>query len=68
MGARLFAPGPRSTRVGCIVMAGHDFPEVVLQQFKNWGLNLVIHEVPDKPSTRGLLKYIDSDFGRRSAI
>lgn len=68
MGARLFAPGSRSTRVGCIVMAGRDFPEVVLRQIKRWGLNTVVHEMPDRPSTRGLLQYTDSDFGRRSAV
>lgn len=68
MGARLFAPGSQSTSVGCIVMAGHDFPEVVLRQIRSWNLNLVVHEVLDKPSTRGLLKYTDLDFGRRSDV
>ncbi|KAK7757440.1 hypothetical protein SLS62_000455 [Diatrype stigma] len=68
MGARLFALGPESKSVGCIVMAGHDFPEVVLQQIRSWDLDLVVHEVLDKTSTRGLLKYGDLDFGRSADV
>lgn len=55
-----------SHSVGCVILAGGDFPEHVLSRFQGLGLDLVLHKRPDANSTRGLLRYLDSNFGSRS--
>ncbi|RYP42608.1 hypothetical protein DL767_000132 [Monosporascus sp. MG133] len=66
LGARLFNPGLRSTAVGCLILAGNDFPEVILRSLQSWKMRLRVHKVEDKPSTRGLLVYKDTVFGKKS--
>ncbi|KAI1142861.1 Ribokinase-like protein [Hypoxylon sp. FL0543] len=65
-GSRLFETGMRSARVGCVVLAGCDFPENLLRRLQSWGITLAVHEMSGKPSTRGLLEYEDDAFGRKS--
>lgn len=68
LGARLVAGTERSREVGCLIMAGDDFPEATLAQFESWGVDLVVSRKPGRQSTRGLLTYEDREFGRKSII
>lgn len=68
LGARLVAGKERSHEVGCIIMAGGDFPESTLAQFESWGLDLVVSRKPGRLSTRGLLVYQDRVFGCKSIL
>ncbi|KAK7711812.1 hypothetical protein SLS64_005080 [Diaporthe eres] len=63
LGARLVAGKDRSYEVGCLIMAGDDFPETTLAQFESWGVDLVVSRKPGRQSTRGLLVYEDREFG-----
>lgn len=64
MGARLATGADDSKSVACIILTGNDFPRAVLEEFKKWNLTLVARNVPDAKSTRGLLEYLDAEFGR----
>lgn len=66
LGSRLFHPGAQSYRVGCLVLAGKDFPEAVRQQLIACNMNLVYKTSEDKLSTRGLLEYADDAFGAKT--
>lgn len=66
LGARLVAGTERSHEVGCVLMAGNDFPKTTLAKFESWGLDLVVLRKPGRQSTRGLLVYEDMVFGRKS--
>lgn len=66
LGARLVAGAKRSHEVGCVIIAGDDFPTATLAQFESWGVDLVVSKVPGRLSTRGLLVYEDMAFGRMS--
>lgn len=68
LGARLVAGAERSNEVGCVVMAGDDFPATTLAQFESWGVDLVVSRRPGRLSTRGLLVYEDSVFGRKFVV
>lgn len=68
LGARLVAGTERSHEVGCVIMAGDDFPETTLAQFESWGVDLVVSRNPGRQSTRGLLVYEDTEFGRESIV
>ncbi|KAM6525726.1 hypothetical protein FALCPG4_011261 [Fusarium falciforme] len=63
LGARIIQSQFTLTSIGCIVLAGYDFPESVVQTLSTWGLALQVKRLPDKPSTRGLLQYKDENFG-----
>ncbi|KAJ3464741.1 hypothetical protein MRS44_009527 [Fusarium solani] len=63
LGARIIQSRFTSTSIGCIVLAGYDFPESVVQTLSTWGLALQVKRVPNKLSTRGLLQYKDENFG-----
>lgn len=67
LGARLLrsATGPHSSSTACIVLAGRDFPEAVLQKLQGWQLNLQVHRLSNHPATRGLLVYEDDAFGSK---
>lgn len=54
-----------SKSVACIILAGDDFPAAVLKQFGTWNMSLVARNVPNAKSTRGLLEYLDDNFGRK---
>ncbi|KAH9872702.1 hypothetical protein J1614_005096 [Plenodomus biglobosus] len=66
LGSRLFHPGAQSHRVGCLVLAGKDFPEAVRQQLLACNMNLVLKTSEDRLSTRGLLEYADDAFGSKT--
>ena len=62
LGYRLFAGSARSREVGCIVLAGKDFPDTIKNELESWKLSLLMVACPDGLSTRGLLEY--DDVGR----
>lgn len=62
LGQRLFADTP--SEVGCLVLAGRDFPPIVEDEVRSWGTAQVIKKNKDRLSTRGLLEYEDDTFGR----
>ncbi|KAL2275082.1 hypothetical protein FJTKL_02535 [Diaporthe vaccinii] len=66
LGARLVAGADRSHEVGCVIMAGDDFPEATLARFESWGVELVVSRKPGRQSTRGLLVYEDREFGHKT--
>ncbi|KAJ0114886.1 uncharacterized protein J7T55_004628 [Diaporthe amygdali] len=68
LGARLVAGRDRSHEIGCVVLAGDDFPETTLAQFESWGMDLLVSRKPGRQSTRGLLVYEDSVFGPPSDL
>ena len=62
LGARLFSSEcPKC--VGCLVLAGNDFPRAVEDRLRDWDISLTIRKEA-RSSTRGLLEYEDSTFGR----
>jgi hypothetical protein len=63
LGSRLFASKPAS--IGCFVLCGDDFPRSVEAELKGWGITLVSRKQANIQSTRGLLEYEDSTFGRK---
>ncbi|KAM0555935.1 hypothetical protein ACHAPJ_005914 [Fusarium lateritium] len=63
LGARLVQTNSDPSRIGCVILAGYDFPESLLGQIQAWGLTMQVKKFCDKPSTRGLLEYQDDDFG-----
>lgn len=65
LGARLLKSSPYSAAVGCIVLAGQDFPQTVLHMLRGWDMNLQVCKMPKSPTTRGLLVYEDEAFGRK---
>lgn len=66
LGARLFLPGSLSHSLGWMTHVGDDFPESVEDKLRGWNLTLVIQKETDSPSTRGLLEYKDTSFGRKA--
>jgi len=62
IGSRIVLSGARSKEVGCIVMEGRDFPDAVLDLFRQWGLKLLVSKDLMRLSTRGLLQYAGDDF------
>lgn len=65
LGSRLFLPESLSHSLGWMVHVGGDFPESVEDKLRGWNSTLVIQKETDSPSTRGLLEYKDSTFGRK---
>lgn len=66
LGARMAIGAHDSKSVACIILAGDEFPAAVLEQFGTWDMSLVVRNVHNASSTRGLLKYLDADFGRKN--
>ncbi|KAJ4322422.1 hypothetical protein N0V94_002409 [Neodidymelliopsis sp. IMI 364377] len=64
LGLRLFTNNPST--IGCLVLAGSDFPSSVEAEVQNWGSTLVLKKLPDKQSSRGLLTYEDNTFGAKT--
>jgi hypothetical protein len=62
LGLRLFAPKP--SQVGCLVLAGEDFPPSLHREIYGWETTLVLNKAYNVPSSRGLLEYHDDTFGR----
>jgi hypothetical protein len=54
-------PKTHASTIGCLIVAGNDFPEAVLKQVRDWGLTLQVR-VENKPSTRGFMEYKDDQF------
>lgn len=64
LGLRLFAT--KSFRPGCLVMAGSDFPQDIKDEMTSWRTSLVVKDLLDLRSSRGLLTYQDSTFGPKT--
>jgi hypothetical protein len=62
VGLRLFTSN--SSEVGFLVLAGEDFPSSVEEELCGWNTTLVLKKAQNVPSSRGLLEYQDSTFGR----
>lgn len=60
----MVAGAAHSKSIGFLIVAGDDFPPNVLGNFQKWGANLVVKEIAEAKSTRGVLQYLDSNFGR----
>lgn len=56
----------RSKSVGFVILAGDDFPSDIIHDFRRWDVALAIHDMGDRGSTRALLEYLDTSFGRKS--
>ncbi|KAF4967562.1 hypothetical protein FSARC_4947 [Fusarium sarcochroum] len=65
LGARLVQYSSNPSRIGSIILAGHDFPESLLEQIQAWGMTMQVKRLHDSPSTRGSLEYQYDDFGRK---
>ncbi|OQE44318.1 hypothetical protein PENCOP_c002G04113 [Penicillium coprophilum] len=68
LGARLFLPSPQSHSLAWPIHIGNDFPDPIVELLHSWDANLVITKEPDQPSTRGLLEYQDTTFGRAKSL
>lgn len=68
LGARLFLPSPLSRSLAWPIHVGNDFPEVIAEHLRGWDTSLLIEKESDKPSTRGLLEYQDTTFGRAKSF
>ncbi|KAL5001880.1 Ribokinase-like protein [Aspergillus recurvatus] len=64
LGARLFLPPPLGGSLGWMLNIGKDFPEPTRRFLESWDATLIVKEQSRKPSTRGLLEYKDTTFGR----
>ncbi|KAF1971620.1 Ribokinase-like protein [Bimuria novae-zelandiae CBS 107.79] len=62
LGQRLFT---KSSQIGCLVVAGSDFPSSVRTQIEDWGVQTVVRRRAE-PSTRGKLVYKDDTFGPKT--
>jgi hypothetical protein len=47
-----------------MIHTGNDFPKLMGDRLKSWHATLIVERESDKPSTRGLLEYEDTTFGR----
>ncbi|KAK0666939.1 Ribokinase-like protein [Cercophora samala] len=66
LGARLAVTDvTNSGRVGCLALAGSDFPVSVVDTLKSWGITLCLQQADDRLSTRGLLQYQGTNFKDR---
>lgn len=61
-GQRLFASVP--SEVGCLVIAGNDFPPNIRGTFEQWGVTVIAKVRDGQNSSRGKLVYQDTTFGR----
>ncbi|OQE12185.1 hypothetical protein PENVUL_c001G01995 [Penicillium vulpinum] len=68
LGARLFLPSPLSRSLAWPIRIGNDFPDPIAELLHSWDTNLVITNEPDQSSTRGLLEYQDTTFGRAKSL
>jgi hypothetical protein len=68
LGARLFLPSPLSRSLAWPIHVGNDFPDTIAELLHSWRTNLVMTRESDKPSTRGILEYQDTTFGRAKPL
>ncbi|KAK3112398.1 hypothetical protein LTR53_011369 [Teratosphaeriaceae sp. CCFEE 6253] len=64
LGARLFA-ADNPASIGMSFKAGHDFPESIVDVFSDWAVDLTVHRLSDKPSSRGLVFYDEANSNRK---
>ena len=64
LGARLFLPPPSCPTLGWMINVGNDFSDSVKEQLASWGTTSLMKMESTRPSTRGLLEYKDTTFGR----
>ncbi|KAL8949158.1 MAG: hypothetical protein Q9222_004707 [Ikaeria aurantiellina] len=57
------AGASRSKSIGCLVLAGEDFPQTAENLFQDWEMTMILKKVVGRSSTRGLLEYGDTTFG-----
>lgn len=68
LGARLFLPHQLSRSLAWPIHVGNDFPDSISNLLQSWDIELVIERSSDKDSTRGLLEYQDTTFGRKMRL
>lgn len=51
-----------------MIHCGDDFPKYTEQRLKKWNVSLSIHKEMNQSSTRGLLEYRDTTFGRKKPL
>ena len=51
-----------------MVHVGNDFPKPIEDRLQSWDVTLVIERESNQASTRGLLEYKDSTFGRTTYL
>lgn len=68
LGARLFLPSPLSRSLAWPIHVGNDFPDAIADHLHSWDTSLLIEKDSDRPSTRGLLEYQDTTFGRAKSL
>ncbi|KAK4897950.1 hypothetical protein LTR27_004334 [Elasticomyces elasticus] len=66
LGARLFA-AEEPSRIAMTFNAGHDFPKDVVDVFRSWDIDLMVHKLHDKPSSRGLVFYEEANNNRKGS-
>ncbi|KAF1955365.1 Ribokinase-like protein [Byssothecium circinans] len=64
LGQRLFASVPQE--VGCLIIAGNDFPSAIKERLERWGITLEAKVREGRNSTRGKLVYTDNTFGPKT--
>ena len=66
LGSRLFVTRAHSKKIGCLVLAGYDFPKIVKTQLLTWQMTMLLNVLQDRfgLTTRGFLKYQDDTFRR----
>jgi sugar/nucleoside kinase (ribokinase family) len=61
VGARIATPPAEATSVGCLVLAGSDFPPEIEGQIRDWGVDVHMarQDDPGEKVARGRLRYLD---------
>lgn len=66
VGTRLFTTAANAHALSWLIRPGEDFPSAIEAKILSWGINLRVEKLPGQKSTRGLLVYEYTTFGRRS--
>lgn len=56
----------RPEKVGCLILAGSDFPDSVSEGLRDWDISLLVAKDDTRLSSRGLLQYRGENFKGRS--
>jgi len=64
LGARLFLAPPLSRNIAWPIHVGNDFPDAIADLLQSWEITLALKREMNQLSTRGLLQYKDTTFGR----
>lgn len=55
LGARLFAEASATKSIGCLVLAGNDFPQAAEDRLLDWEMSLIIQKDADRLYIRPLV-------------